>query len=193
MKRATADEIEAIFLKSDTPAVEAIQAAPSRWPAWMIALETMQAEGGDVEYTDAVLWSVVDKLRIAADCTEYTLEGPITPAWLTAIGVFCFEEGSEFSGSVEHTVRIEGGDPLGKESSNEDRKGDEIVYFTVTFQADGKIMCYIESEVVGEEIAGVRTESIVLIGERKTRREILDLLHALQAWGVYYPEAYGPR
>lgn len=185
MKRATADEIEAIFLKSDTPAVEAIQAAPSRWPAWMIALETMQAEGGDVEYTDAVLWSVVDKLRIAADCTEYTLEGPITPAWLTAIGVFCFEEGSEFSGSVEHTVRIEGGDPLGKECSNEDVDGDEIARIVIGFQEDGKILCYIESEILPN-----RDKFLLCIGERKTRREILDLLHALQAWGVYYPEAH---
>lgn len=116
-----------------------------------------------------------------------TVSEPINAEWLHSVGIYQSDEGKLKDGDppVEFGCRIVGGTDDGwKEDSDQDEPGDEIANLVVVPAEDGSAAVYVETY----KLPGLETVSIVELGVRKSRVEILDLCRALKAWAITYSE-----
>jgi hypothetical protein len=117
---------------------------------------------------------------------------PITRDWLTSIGILQSDAGKSHPNdtATEYGCRIRGGDDDGwKTSSDDDKNEDEIAELNIVFEKDGSVYAYVETYTQPRK-GGTHCEtvSMVELGQRHTRGEILELCRALKAWAITYPK-----
>ena len=166
--------------------------AANHYIAFVAAMEELVRLGFEDRGIPAdILHAVVRMTRKEGGCPEHVLSGPISPEWLTAVGIGEYEEASSTpSGAREFTVRIRGGDDMGeKTSSDDDKEGDEISELTIVPDGHGNAGCYVATYEWHERTPNI-DKDVISLGLRCSRSDVLLLCRALKAWAIHYPEGF---